>query len=129
MLDAGGVLVGTRDGRSLLPVVAVLRAAGLRTALLTNADRDSDVPPDWRALFDVVVVSGEVGVRKPDPRAYALVAERLGVPPERCVMVDDLAGNCRGAVAAGMTSVHHGTYGTTLAELGALLDLPLEGRV
>lgn len=129
VVDAGGVLIGARDGRSLLDVVAAVRAAGLRTALLTNADRDAEVPDGWRPVFDVVVVSGEVGMRKPEPRIYRLTADRLGVPAERCVFVDDLAVNVRGAVAAGMTGVHHAGRDRTVTELAVLLEMPLSPGV
>src|SRR3712207_8081116 len=60
----------------------------------------------FRSLFDAWVISGEEGVRKPDPKIYALGAERAGLEPEACVFVDDLPGNLKPARAMGMTTVH-----------------------
>ena len=87
------------------------------------------MPDAWRPGFDAVVVSGEVGMRKPEPRIYVLTAERLGVPVERCVFVDDLPANVRGAAAAGMTGVLHQSRDQTVTELGALLEMPLPASV
>ena len=68
------------------------------------------------------VISSEVGLRKPDPAIYELAAERLGLPPERCAIVDDLPGNLKPARALGMATVlHRGDATATLAEVRALL--------
>jgi len=79
----------------------------------------------WDELFDVTVISGEVGMRKPDADIYLLCAQRLELPPEACVFVDDLSPNVRGAAAVGMVGVLHRTYDETVAELQTLLDLDL----
>ena len=110
------------------PMVGAVRAArghGLRTALLSNSWGLDYDRADWAALFDTVVISGEVGLRKPEPAIYRLASERLGARPEECVFVDDLIHNVRGAVEAGMVGVHHTDPGTTLAELEALFGFPL----
>lgn len=128
--DYGGVLTDADGMAGEPPLVGVLRQArghGLRTALLSNADSRSELPAselfDLAELFDVTVVSGELGVRKPDPRIYALTADRLGVPVDGCVFVDDLAVNVRGAVAAGMVGVHHTAVDSTVLELAAIFDV------
>ncbi len=72
-----------------------------------------------------MLLSGETGLRKPAPEAFAAAAGRLGVAPAECVLVDDLAANVRGAVAAGLVGVVHRTRAATVTELGALLGLPL----
>jgi putative hydrolase of the HAD superfamily len=72
-----------------------------------------------------VVISGEVGLRKPQPEIYRLAADRLGHRTDECVFVDDLAPNVRGAAAAGMVGVHHRDVEATVAELEALFGLPL----
>ena len=117
LLDDLGVLSATADG-SLLPYVLELRARGVLTAVVSNADG-----PPRPGLRDLgpVVLSGECGLRKPDPAVYLLAARRLGVEPARCIVVDDLAANVRCAVAAGMTGVHHVSLERTLQELAALL--------
>lgn len=57
-------------------------------------------------LFDEVVLSGEEGIIKPHPHIYELMASRLGLPTEACLMIDDIEANCAGADAAGMKSIH-----------------------
>ncbi|HEX3646811.1 MAG TPA: HAD-IA family hydrolase [Pseudonocardiaceae bacterium] len=124
IVDFGGVLTdpgeGGGDGRPLVDAVLTARRHGLRTALVSNAD-SLDVPD---GLFDTVVISGEVGVAKPDRRIFQLAAERLGLEPAECVFVDDLAGYVLAAVQVGMVGVHHRDVATTLDELSVLFDVP-----
>jgi putative hydrolase of the HAD superfamily len=113
------------------PMVDAVRAArghGLRTALLSNSWGLDYDRAGWDALFDAVVISGEVGLRKPEPAIYRLAAKRLGARPQECVFVDDLAHNVHGAVAAGMVGVHHTEVGQTLGELEALFGVDLRIR-
>ena len=71
-------------------------------------------------MWDVVINSARVGVAKPDRRIYQIAAERIGVPPETCVHIDDLEHNVRGAEAAGFRAIHHqGDF----AELASQLKL------
>jgi putative hydrolase of the HAD superfamily len=101
-----------------------LRAQGVRLALLTNNVREWE--PLWRAklpvddLFEVVVDSAFVGMRKPDPRIYALTLERFGVSAQECAFVDDLEPNVDAARDAGMHPVHFRDTAQTIAELDAL---------
>ena len=126
---ADGLLARMFAGFSAAPgMLGVLRNArrhGLNTALLSNswgADYDRD---GWEELFDAVVISGEVGLRKPEPEIFLLTASQLGLPPQRCVFVDDLAINVRGAAKVGMVGVHHTDLGSTVDELETLFGLPL----
>jgi putative hydrolase of the HAD superfamily len=97
------------------------RSAGLKTALLSNS-WDFAYPWDQLdPLLDVKVISGEVGLRKPDPAIYRLAAEQLGVELEECVFVDDLEPNIRAATDLGMLAVLHTDLATTLAELARLV--------
>lgn len=73
-------------------------------------------------VFDAVVLSGEVGVTKPNSRVYEIVAERLSVDPSECVMIDDIEANCAGADAVGMKAIHYLSTRQTIAELNALLQ-------
>ncbi len=101
------------------------RVSGLRTGLLSNS-WGNDYPRDgWDEMFDVVVISGEVGMRKPEPGIYLHTASLLGLEPAECVFVDDLAHNIAASVEVGMVGVHHTSYDATLAELEALFDRPL----
>jgi putative hydrolase of the HAD superfamily len=78
-----------------------------------------------RALFDAVVISGEVGLHKPQPAIYRLAAARVKAPPQRCVFVDDLRENCAGAEAVGMTAVLHRDPQQTVQRLEGLFGLVL----
>jgi putative hydrolase of the HAD superfamily len=111
----------------MLNAVRKARESGLRTALLSNSwgNRDSYAFEHFDTLFDAVVISGEVGMRKPDPGIYALAAREVGVPPGQCVFVDDIAANVRGAVEAGMVGVHHTDTAATLLELETLFGVAL----
>ncbi|MFN2615662.1 MAG: HAD family hydrolase [Thermoleophilaceae bacterium] len=110
----------------MLAAVKRARGAGVRTGLLSNSmgsgryDRAT-----FPELFDGVVISGEVGLHKPQPEIFRLGAERIELPPEECVFVDDLRENCEGAEAVGMTAVLHRGADTTLPELESLLGVEL----
>ena len=93
---------GMEPDQAMIDGVLAARAAGVRTAMLSNSWGDDRYDREQLArLFDAWVISGEVGIRKPDPAIYALAAERLGLPPEQCVFVDDLPGNLKPARALG----------------------------
>jgi putative hydrolase of the HAD superfamily len=98
---------------------------GIATGLLSNS-WGNDYPRDmWQDMFDVVVISGEVGLRKPEPEIFQLTTQRLGLLPEQCVFVDDLKHNVAAAAALGWVGVHHVSYEQTAAELEALLGVQL----
>jgi putative hydrolase of the HAD superfamily len=105
-----------------------LREDGIRLALLTNNVREWE--PLWRAklpdvdeLFEVVVDSGFVGMRKPEPEIYELTLERLGdgLRAEECAFLDDIEVNCDAARALGMTTVRFHDNDQAIAELEAAL--------
>lgn len=104
-----------------------LLARDMPIALLTNNVKEWG--DHWRAtfpvdeLFEVVVDSSDVGMRKPDPRIYLLTCERVGVAPDAAVFVDDNAENIAAARALGMETVHFGEDPfVAVAELDAILD-------
>jgi putative hydrolase of the HAD superfamily len=109
----------------MIELVRELRGEGIRTALLTNNVREWE--PLWRAklpeveeLFEVIVDSAFVGLRKPDPAIYTLTLERLGgVSPERCVFVDDLELNCDAARDLGMAAVTFESADQAIPEIRA----------
>ena len=119
------MFAGMRVVPSMLDAVRAARAAGIRTGLLSNSWGLEYEREGWDTLFDAVVISGEVGLRKPDPAIYALAAERLALPPEQIVFVDDLNSNVRGAVRAGMVGVRHVEAEATVQELEILLGTSL----
>ena len=101
------------------------RHAGLRTALLSNSWGNAYPREGWEEMFDAVVISGEVGMRKPDPEIFLHTAALLKLDPAECVLVDDLPSNIEGAVAVGMVGVRHTAYDDTAAELEALFGIRL----
>jgi epoxide hydrolase-like predicted phosphatase len=106
--------------------VAAAKRAGIRTGLVSNSWGEEGYDRTrFAELFDVLVISGEIGIRKPAPEIYSLAAERLGRAPERCVFVDDLPGNLKPARAIGMATVLHRDAETTLAELEGHLGVGL----
>jgi putative hydrolase of the HAD superfamily len=109
----------------MLAVARRLRAAGVRTALLSNTwgGAEGHDEAELADLFDILLLSHEVGMRKPEPAIYALAARRLGVPAEACVVVDDLITNVLGARAAGMHAILHDADATTVAELEELFGV------
>jgi putative hydrolase of the HAD superfamily len=109
----------------MLDALRRARSAGLRTALLSNSWGLDYPRAGWGELFDTVVISGEVGMRKPEPEIYRLAATRLGVEAAECVFVDDLAPNIRGAVAVGMVGIHHRGAEQTVTELEGVFGLSL----
>jgi len=115
--DGGPVTADGLLGRMLsagTPVPAMyqmirdLRARGVRTALLSNSWGSDWYPrDDFPELFDAVVISGEVGMRKPEPRIFQHAAALLDLEPGHCVFVDDVEANVEAAIGCGMTGVHH----------------------
>jgi epoxide hydrolase-like predicted phosphatase len=117
-----------RVDEAMVDGVRAAKAAGKRTGLLSNSWGDDRYAHDLiDALFDDMVISSAVGLRKPDPAIYELAASRLGLEPAECVFVDDLPGNLKPARALGMaTVVHRGDAAATLAEVGELLGVSLD---
>ncbi len=131
------------DGRQVLEMlageirpqmVAAIRtcSTSYKTACLTNnfARAEAVVSEEMQsiyALFDAVLESRVLGVRKPDPRFYELACERLGVRPEECVFLDDLGVNLKPARALGMHTIKVTEPEPALDELGRLLGLALAG--
>jgi putative hydrolase of the HAD superfamily len=133
-LDPGASLSGMRDvyfehlhpNPPMIELMRDLRGRGLRMALLTNNVREWE--PQWRAklpeideIFEVVVDSAFVGMRKPEPEIYELAVQRLGVEAGECAFVDDLQVNVDAARELGFHAVHFRETEQAIAELDALL--------
>jgi putative hydrolase of the HAD superfamily len=133
-LDPGTSLGGMRDvyfehlhpNPPMIELMRELRGRGLRMALLTNNVREWE--PQWRAklpeideIFELVVDSAFVGMRKPDPDIYTLTLERLGngLAPGDCLFVDDVDVNCETAESLGMHVVHYRDADQAIAEIRA----------
>ncbi len=115
-----------RPNDAMIDFVRGLRAGGLRTALLTN--NVAAWEPYWRALapidelFEVVVNSAHVGMRKPEPEIYQLTLRELGVSATRCAFIDDLVVNCEAARALGMHAIWFQQTEQAIAAIEGLLD-------
>ena len=116
----------------MLEAIRRIRAAGLRVAALTNnwvADTPRHGPDTARSRldlhFDVFVESAVIGLRKPDPRIYALVCEKLGFEPSRVAFLDDIGRNLKPARELGMATIKVDDPEQALRELGGLLGLDL----
>lgn len=129
-IEAPGLIdrmfAGSGPDEQMIDAVRAARTAGVRTGLVSNSWGTRRYPRELLdELFDGVVISGEVGIRKPAPEMYAMGAERIGVQPERCVFVDDLPFNLAPAAELGMATVHHRTASQTISELEQLLAVEL----
>ena len=110
---------------AMYDLIRTLRRAGLRTALLSNSWSGDEYPrADFPGLFDAVVISGEVGMRKPEEGIFLYAARALGLAPAECVFIDDMEANVAAAVGCGMTGVLHTEAATTAAALHDLLGVP-----
>lgn len=110
----------------MLLAVNTVKSSGFKTALVSNSWGDLTYAQAIESLFDVMVVSGEVGLRKPEPDIYLLAAKRLAVDPSSCVFVDDIVQNVDGARAVGMEGIHHTDPDETLKILEDFFDLNLQ---
>lgn len=134
--DVLAVLAGEVRPR-MVGAIDRLRADGYRLGCITNnvpsgegpgmaldAGRAAEIAAIL-ARFDEVVESSKVGVRKPDPRIYAMMTDALGVRPDECVYLDDLGVNCKPAAAMGMAAIKVGGEEQALADLERVLGLPV----
>ena len=121
---------GVGPDEAMIAAVRRARLLGVPTGLVSNSwggnygeggyDRAM-----FDELFDEVVISGEVGLRKPQPEIYLLAASRLGAEPQDCVFADDFAVNAEGASAVGMLGIHHRTADETIPKIEDFLGLKL----
>jgi putative hydrolase of the HAD superfamily len=116
-----------RPEQAVLSAVDELRTRGVRVGVLSNSwgSRPFDPYASWRLVerFDVVVISDQVGMRKPEPAIFRLILDRLALPGEQCVFVDDVASYLPAGRALGMATVHATDPDATVAELHRLFSL------
>lgn len=130
----GRAVVGLLSGELRPAMVTAVRrcAQRLKTALLTNnfavrsghVDRETEMG-EVLALFDDIVESSKVGVRKPEPAFYELACQRLGIEPAEAVFLDDLGVNLKPARALGMTTIKVTDPDAAIAVLEAVVGFPL----
>ncbi|MEV0617036.1 HAD family phosphatase [Nonomuraea sp. NPDC050404] len=102
-----------------------VRGNGVKTCLLSNSWSHTYPRDGWDEIFDEVVISGEVGMRKPEPRIFHHALDRIGLAGQECVFIDDIEANIVAARALGIAGIHHRDAATTIAELETLLRLTL----
>ena len=123
----GRALADLEPRPEVLDLVRGARAAGVAACVLSNSWGSGDFDPyrgyDLDSRFDAVVISDQVGLRKPDPAIYLLAAERIGVSSSDCVFIDDTASNLPAAQALGMTVVHFTDTAEGVTEIGQLIGL------
>jgi epoxide hydrolase-like predicted phosphatase len=116
-----GLFADMRPDPAMFDLVADVKAAGVQVALLSNSWGNTYPRDHIDAVFSPVVISGEVGMRKPNRDIFVHTLDLLGLPPERVVLVDDAEPNTEGARRAGMDTVLHGDAETTRTELARLV--------
>ena len=123
----GRALADLRPRQEVLDLIHDARDAGIHVGILSNSWGTGTYDPydgyDLDRLVDAVVISDQVGLRKPDPSIYQLTAAKIGIPPEDCVFVDDTKANLPAASKLGMKGVHFTDAQSGVAEIRHLLDL------
>jgi putative hydrolase of the HAD superfamily len=117
---------GLQPNPPMIGLMRELKGEGYRMAMLTNNVREWEVY--WRPMlpvdeiFELVVDSGFVGMRKPEPGIYALTVERIGLPAAECLLVDDVEANIDAAREFGMAAVHYRDPEQAIADVRAALS-------
>ena len=120
------LFAGMGPDEPMIEAVKSAKRSGIKTGLISNSwghgryDRDA-----FPEMFDGVVISGEVGLYKPEPEIFHMGAEKVGVPVEECVFVDDLRENCAGAEEVGMTAILHRGADGSIPRMQELLGVDL----
>ena len=111
-----------RHSPDMMSLMRRAKSQGIRTALLSNS-WGMNYPADlFDGMFDALVISGEVGMRKPDREIYEYALRAIDLPASECVFIDDLLPNVIAAREVGIVTIHHTDYATTAAELDVLFD-------
>jgi epoxide hydrolase-like predicted phosphatase len=121
----GRLFAGLGPDETMIAAVKAVRGAGIPTGLISNSWGTGIYERAPMEIFDATVISGDVGLHKPEPEIYRLGAERIGVAAEACIFVDDLRENIAGAEAVGMTGILHRGAQSTIPELERLLGLKI----
>jgi putative hydrolase of the HAD superfamily len=135
VLETGGPVIsagllermfaGSSLDEAMVRLFRRLHACGVPTGLLSNAWGDGYPRELFPELFDVVVISTEVGMRKPEPRIFWHAADLLGLPPSACIFIDDIPANIAAAEQLGFAGVLHTAPDVTSERLAELLDMTL----
>jgi epoxide hydrolase-like predicted phosphatase len=119
------MFAGFRQVEPMYGMLREARAAGLRTCLLSNSWANEYPREGWEGLFDEIVISGEIGMRKPEPRIFEHALGRVRLTGPECVFIDDIEANITAASAFGIVGVHHRDPELTITELERLFGVRL----
>ncbi len=123
------VLAGLAElDEDMVALVQRVRGAGVPVALVSNSWGERYPERLFDGLFDAIVISGRLGIRKPEAGIFQHAAHALGVPLDRCVLVDDIDANLAGAQLVGAGAIRHTDPVSTLAALDALLGQRSEAK-
>jgi putative hydrolase of the HAD superfamily len=122
----GRMFAGFQPVPPMYDMLRAARAAGLATCLLSNSWGNAYPREGWDELFDGVVISGEVGMRKPEPGIFRHALGVIGLEAEECVFIDDIDANVAAARALGIVGIHHVEASATIAELERLLGVSFQ---
>ena len=128
IVDYCGVLDGTEeDQRRWRNLLAAAKKNGVATAVLSNDPGGPGAEPirelEYRGIVDAVVLSGEIGVEKPDEGAFQAAADAIELRRQDCVMVDDSILNVHAAVRAGLVGVYYQQFDRAVVEITGLFDI------
>ncbi len=119
------MFAGSRMDEAMLGLFRRLHADGVPTGLLSNSWGGSYPTELFADMFDAVVISSEVGMRKPEPRIFLHAAGLLALDPQECVFIDDIQANISAAEQIGFTGVLHTAAGHTAERVAELLAIEL----
>jgi putative hydrolase of the HAD superfamily len=120
------MFAGSAMDEDMLALFRALHARGVPTGLLSNSWGGSYPHELFGDMFDAVVISAEIGMRKPEPRIFLHAAQLLGLEPAECIFVDDIQANIDAAEQIGFTGVLHDQAAATVQRIAGLLDLVLD---
>jgi putative hydrolase of the HAD superfamily len=119
------MFAGSTLDEAMLTLLRTLHAAGVPTGLLSNSWGGEYPREMFAELFDAVVISAEVGMRKPEPQIFRHAAELLGLEPAECIFIDDVPANIAAAELVGFTGVLHSQAEDTAGLVAGLLEIDL----
>ncbi len=119
------MFAGSRLDETMLGLLRRLHADGVPTGLLSNSWGGGYPTELFGEMFDAVVISAEVGMRKPEPRIFLHAAGLLGLDPQECVFIDDIQANISAAEALGFAGILHSAAGHTAERVAELLAIDL----
>jgi HAD superfamily hydrolase (TIGR01509 family) len=119
------MFAGSRLDEAMLRLLRRLHAGGIPTGLLSNSWGGGYPTELFGEMFDAVVISAEVGMRKPEPRIFLHAAGLLGLDPQECVFIDDIQANITAAEQVGFTGILHTVAEQTTERVAELLAIEL----